>query len=337
MKTAAPTAAPPAVPPADRRPRGGRLLRALMVAAALTAPAALAACSPGDALQLRHQQPVPGKLQRAMKRMDMPAESPVLMRIFKEEAKLEVWKKTRAGRYAKLVDYDICAYSGELGPKQREGDRQAPEGFYHVSKGLMNPNSSYFLSFNLGFPNSFDRAHGRTGSHLMVHGACSSRGCYAMEDEQISEIYALARDALKGGQSSFQVQALPFRMTPENMARHRANPNFAFWENLKKGYDYFELTGQQPVVEVCDRSYRFNERAVSGSFLPSAACPETSTPRALAKLYADYQSKYQLQFDKAVRKLGGEPKAPSVADANDGAIADVNVPDGVEVSPLAGK
>ena len=309
--------------------------RRALLAAALLAPLALAACSAGDVLATRHLEPVPKKLQRAMGKKDMALHSPVMMRIFKEEAELEVWKQRSDGRYALLKTYDICKYSGELGPKIKEGDRQAPEGFYHVSKGLMNPNSSYFLSFNLGFPNRFDRAHGRTGTHLMVHGACSSAGCYAMEDDQIAEIYALARDALKGGQGAFQVQALPFRMTPGNMARHRSNPNFAFWENLKTGYDHFELTRTPPKVEVCARSYRFNETAVSGSFLPSGACPETRTPERLAKLYADYQADYRLKFDRAVRKLGGEPAAPSATTASDPAIADVGVPEGVNVEPLS--
>ena len=311
--------------------------RALLAAARtglLLAPILLGACSANDVLSTRHLEPVPKRLQRAMAKKDMALDAPVLMRIFKEEAELEVWKQRADGRYALLKTYDICKYSGALGPKIKEGDRQAPEGFYHVSRGLMNPNSSYFLSFNLGFPNRFDRAHGRTGSHLMVHGACSSAGCYAMEDDQISEIYALARDALKGGQERFQVQALPFRMTPKNMARHRANPNFAFWENLKVGYDHFELTRRPPAVEVCARSYRFNETAVSGSFLPSATCPETRTPERLAKLYADYQSDYRLKFDRAVRRLGGEPAAPSVTVADEPAIADVEVPAGVRVEPL---
>ncbi len=124
--------------------------------------------------------------------------------------------------------------------------------------GLMNPRSSYYLAFNMGFPNQFDRSYGRTGSHLMVHGDCSSRGCYAMTDEAIAEVYALAREALQAGQDSFQVQAYPFRMTPRNLARHRNNPNMAFWKNLKEGYDHFEVTRQEPQVDVCERRYVFN-------------------------------------------------------------------------------
>ena len=301
----------------------------------LAASLALGACSADDAFDLRGEQPVSKRLVRSMKAKDMALEAPVLMRIFKEEAVLEVWKAKANGRYALLKTYDICKYSGKLGPKLKEGDRQAPEGFYHVNRGLLNPQSSYFLSFNLGYPNRFDRAHGRTGKHLMVHGACSSAGCYAMEDDQIAEIYAIARDALKGGQRNFQVQALPFRMTPENMARHRDNPNFDFWQNLKVGYDHFELTKTPPKVEVCDRSYRFNEQAVAGSFVANAPCPTTTTPEALAKVYASYQSDYQLRFDEAVRKLGGEPAAPSVEEAGNDAVSDVAVPEGVTVEPIA--
>ncbi|WP_439572498.1 L,D-transpeptidase family protein [Phreatobacter sp.] len=188
----------------------------------------------------------------------MTRTSPVLIRIFKEEAELEVWKRDRGGRFALFKVYPICNYSGELGPKVREGDRQSPEGFYQVNMGLMNPRSSYYLAFNMGFPNQFDRSYGRTGSHLMVHGDCSSRGCYAMTDEAIAEVYALARDALQGGQESFQVQAFPFRMTPRNMARHRNSPHMAFWRNLKEGYDHFEVTRHEPQVDVCERRYVFN-------------------------------------------------------------------------------
>ena len=141
----------------------------------------------------------------------------------------------RSGYHALLKTYPICRWSGELGPKIKEGDRQAPEGFYTITPGLMNPNSSYYLAINMGFPNAYDKAHGRTGAFLMIHGDCSSRGCYAMTDEQIAEIYALARESFLGGQRSFQIQAYPFRMTPINMAKHRASPAHAVLENAQAG------------------------------------------------------------------------------------------------------
>ena len=150
---------------------------------------------------------------REIKPKNMDEESPILVRLFKEESELEVWKQDRDGRFALLKTYPICRWSGDLGPKIKEGDRQAPEGFYNITPAQMNPNSQYYLSFNIGYPNAYDRAYGRTGAHLMVHGDCSSRGCYAMTDEQIAEIYALGARSFFGGQTSFQVQAYPFRMT----------------------------------------------------------------------------------------------------------------------------
>src|SRR5262249_61810479 len=154
----------------------------------------------------------------ASKAEKMEKASPVLMRSVKEESELEVWKQEDRGRFALLRSYPICRWSGELGPKIKPGDRQAPEGFYTITPGLMNPNSSQYLSINTGFPNAYDRANGRTGSYLMIHGGCSSAGCYAMTDEQMAEIYALAREAFFAGQASFQLQAYPFPITPPNMA-----------------------------------------------------------------------------------------------------------------------
>jgi hypothetical protein len=160
----------------------------------------------------------------------------------------------------------------------QEGDRQAPEGFYSITPGLMNPNSNYYLAINTGFPNAYDRANGRNGALLMIHGDCSSRGCYAMTDEQIGEIYSLAREAFLGGQPSFQIQAYPFRMTPANLARHRTNPNMAFWKMLKVGNDHFEVSRLEPKVEVCDRHYVFDAAQPANSskpltFNPTGHCP----------------------------------------------------------------
>ena len=185
-----------------------------------------------------------------------------------------------------MKTYPICRWSGDLGPKKKEGDRQAPEGFYAITRGQINPNSNYYLAFNTGFPNAFDRAHGYTGSELMVHGDCSSRGCYAMTDEQIQEIYALARESFYGGQKEFQFQAFPFRMTALNMAKHRNNPNFAFWKEIKEGYDDFEATHQEPKVAVCEKRYVFdrggaqNATARCNSIRAANARPTGSTRRS---------------------------------------------------------
>jgi murein L,D-transpeptidase YafK len=235
----------------------------------------------------------------------MDQKAPILIRVFKEESVLEVWKKQKAsGRYTLLKEYEICKWSGVLGPKLKEGDRQAPEGFYTIRPAQMNPNSSYHLSFNIGFPNEYDRAHGRTGTHLMVHGACSSAGCYSMTDEQIQEIYTLGRLAFEGGQRDFQVQAFPFRMTPENMAKHRDNANMPFWRMLKEGYDHFDVTRQPPKVDVCDRRYVFNSVAADNTPLrASNACPQLFMPDEIRVALAEKDAKDDARMLKLAAKL----------------------------------
>jgi murein L,D-transpeptidase YafK len=235
----------------------------------------LAACQADDAIYgygPKDQRPISEQTRQLMAKLDMTSSSPVLMRIFKEESTFEVWKQDKTGRYALLKSYPICKWSGGLGPKVREGDRQAPEGFYPISPGLLNPKSDWYLAFNTGFPNAYDRANGRTGSALMVHGSCSSRGCYAMTDAQIQEIYGLARDAFKGGQKAFQLEAFPFRLTAENMAKHWNDPNMPFWKMLKEGYDTFEMTRLEPKVDVCGRKYVFNAKPAA-PLDTTAACP----------------------------------------------------------------
>ncbi len=234
----------------------------------------------------KHLRPISPQTMSLMQEKGMAKESPILLRIFKEESELEIWKKTTAGNFELLRKFPICKWSGELGPKVRQGDRQAPEGFYFIRPEQMNPHSSYHLAFNLGFPNDFDRAHNRTGAHLMVHGDCSSSGCYAMTDEQISEIFALAREAFDGGQLAFQVQAFPFRMTAANLARHRNNPNVPFWRMLKEGSDHFEVTRQEPKIDVCAKRYIFN--AVPNDpmkpFDPAKVCPAYHLQPEIAQL-----------------------------------------------------
>ncbi|WP_067335232.1 L,D-transpeptidase family protein [Stappia indica] len=255
-------------------------------AAFLVIAALLSGCATNEyADDGRGSKPIPSKLLSMMSEKSMSPSAPVVVRIFKQESELEVWKKDRSGRFALLKTYPICRWSGKLGPKRKQGDRQAPEGFYHVNAGLLNPRSQYYLAFNLGFPNKLERALGYTGSALMVHGACSSSGCYALTDEGVEEIYPVVREALKGGQSAFQVQVFPFRMTPENMARHRNDGNFAFWSNLKTGYDIFEVTRQPPKVSMCGGRYVFDKEFVGGEPKdPLAACPPavSKVPEAVA-------------------------------------------------------
>jgi murein L,D-transpeptidase YafK len=235
------------------------VVRALVLTAAFAAALTPVTCLGESSNQLPPQatQELSPELLSLLRQKKMPKHSPILLRIFKEESELEVWKQDTTGHFEILKIFPICRWSGDLGPKLHEGDRQAPEGFYTITPGLMNPNSSFYLAINTGFPNSFDKANNRDGSDLMIHGDCLSSGCYAMTDEQISDIYSLARDSLLA-RPSFQIQAYPFRLTPENLARHRTNPNLAFWKMLKMGNDHFEATHLEPKVDVCNRRYVFN-------------------------------------------------------------------------------
>ena len=180
----------------------------------------------------------------------------VFIRIFKMTAELELW--INIDEYYQLLKiYPICKQSGYLGPKLQEGDGQGPEGFYSVTKKQLNPNSSYHLSFNLGFPNKYDQLHQRTGSALMIHGNCVSIGCYAMTDEKIEEIYTLVEDALNKDQEAVAVHIFPFRMTEDRMLQYSDNEWYNFWGNLKEGYDYFEEGRIPPSIDVVNRRYEF--------------------------------------------------------------------------------
>jgi murein L,D-transpeptidase YafK len=221
---------------------------------------------------------------RHMESLNMDRAAPILIRIYKEESTLEVWKQDRTGKFALLKPYSICKFSGKLGPKIVQGDHQAPEGFYDITPEQMNPLSNEYLSFNIGFPNAFDRSLGRTGSFLMVHGGCRSVGCYAMTDHKMEEIYGLVEEAFKGGQDKIQLQAFPFRMTTQNLARYADDPNAPFWQVLKMGSDAFFATGRPPSVAVCDQHYVFNPGVTVNDLDPSAPCPPeiNSTPVAAA-------------------------------------------------------
>jgi len=237
---------------------GEQSRRRLRAAAAVAVSLFAAACSQVDVPP--HLRPLPRESLMLLGKKEMAPDAPIFIRIFKEESELEVWKQRLDGRFEHFKTYPICNWSGELGPKVRLGDRQAPEGFYTVSRQQMNPNSQFHLACNLGYPNAFDRARGRTGDFLMVHGKCKSAGCYAMTGGLIEEIYALARESFIGGQEAIQVHAFPFRMTPENMARHARHPAMPFWQTLKDGYDDFEMTRVPPTVVVCSRRYVVNPR-----------------------------------------------------------------------------
>ncbi|MCA0406764.1 MAG: murein L,D-transpeptidase [Proteobacteria bacterium] len=240
----------------------------VVVRAAVVAGAALllAGCNGNDrfASNSRHYVPMSSQMEALMSEKGMNARSPILFRAFKKESELEVWKQDASGEYKLLKTFPMCRWSGQLGPKKAEGDRQVPEGFYSITPAQLNPNSSYYLSFNIGYPNAYDRQLGRTGAHIMVHGACSSMGCFSMTDEQVADIYALSREAFGGGQKAIQFQSYPFRMNAQNLARYRADENMSFWKNIKEGSDYFEVSKREPKVSVCNARYTFGVETCGG-------------------------------------------------------------------------
>jgi len=180
--------------------------------------------------------------------------SQMFIRIFKLPGELEVWLE-KNGRFQLFKSYPVCSYSGYLGPKLHEGDWQSPEGFYSFTAEQMNPRSSYHLSFNIGYPNEYDQLLNRSGSNIMVHGSCSSMGCFAMSDYRIEEIYALAHAALAREQGSIGVHVFPFPLTTANLQKFGSSPWIDFWKNLKEGYDIFERTGLVPDIQVVRGRY----------------------------------------------------------------------------------
>lgn len=209
------------------------------------------------------------QLERELAAKDLRLGAPVFLRIFKMPGEVEVWLED-AGRYRLFKSYSICSLSGFPGPKTREGDWQSPEGFYSVTPQQMNPQSSYHLSFDIGYPNEYDRFFNRSGGNIMVHGSCSSMGCFAMTDYRIEEIYTLVHSALAGGQEATPVHVFPFPLTAANMDKFRTSPWFAFWSNLKQGYDLFEKTGLVPKVQVAGGRYLVTGQGQAGRARPAA-------------------------------------------------------------------
>ena len=320
--------------------RSGRALGILGRLALVAAGAALlAGCNEdlGVTGNARAYSPIPEATLQSMTAKSTTKNAPVLIRAYKKEAELEIWKQQADGRYVYLKTFPMCRWSGQLGPKMREGDRQVPEGFYTITPGSMNPNSAYFLSFNVGYPNAYDRAWGRTGGSIMVHGICSSAGCFSMTDGQIEEIYAIMREAFAGGQHAVQMQSFPFRMTAENMAKARLDPNIAFWRELKKGADEFEVTKMQTPVGVCNKHYVFAKAKGGASFDAESACPPLDLDADVARALTAKEAK----DDTEMKKLVSEGVKPVRIVYQDGGqnvafahrFAEVSRPDAIAAAP----
>ncbi len=261
-----------------------RLLRSASVLCLMGGLAALLSGCEGTGSDSAYKAyaPIPKETLALMADKGTVKDAPMLIRAYKKEAELEVWKKKADGQYVYVKSFPMCRWSGQLGPKRTEGDRQVPEGFYTITPGSMNPNSHYYLSFNVGYPNAYDRANGASGGSIMVHGICSSAGCFSMTDKQIEEIYAIARESFAGGQRAIQMQSFPFHMTAENLAKLRLDPNMPFWRELKKGSDYFEVTKSEPPIGVCNKHYVFGGTPKAGArFDAYEACPPVDEDAAV--------------------------------------------------------
>ena len=264
----------------------------------------------------------PERLEKAGQKIG----NPIHIRIFKAEAELEVWmRKDVASPYELFATYPVCNWSGTLGPKLAEGDKQTPEGFYTVSRRQLHRIGRWPRSLNLGFPNVYDQSLARTGSYILVHGGCSSVGCFAMTSPVIEEIYRLARAVIYKGQTYVPVHVFPFRMTEANLKKHNKHEWHGFWQNLKEGYDAFEQTHVPPRVRVCQGQYEFDRIAPGevGLQSPLEPCGETvAAVQALDEFYALARSHPVLsKISYRTRKRAWKTAANAVPTHLEGAFA----------------
>ena len=306
------------------------------IALAAAAGLVLAACSSAPLIPAPSEVPLTKETLSMLGKKGMQPGAAVFVRIFKEESELEIWKQRDDGRFYHFKTYPICNWSGELGPKQSFGDKQAPEGFYTINATLMNPNSKFYLSFNLGYPNSYDKSHGRTGDSVMVHGKCRSAGCYAMTDALIEEIYGLTREALKAGQPSFQVHAFPFRMTDVRMAEAKKQKHkwYQYWTTLKQGYDHFEKHRIPPNVAICQRSYVVNVMQPQSRIDADGPCPVFQRPVIAAYTPLPESPETDVAQGQKLKGLVSADADPTLAEID--AAKKVPVPTATASVPAAG-
>ncbi len=176
----------------------------------------------------------------------------VLLRVYKDEGEVEVWAGDGAAPLRRVATYGICAASGELGPKRAEGDLQVPEGFYAF--GYFHPESAYYLSALVDYPNRSDRIRGAAapGGQIMMHGRCASIGCLAMTDERIEEIYLTAWSSWLASGKKPQVHIFPGRDFDALLGDSARAAHHAFWREIRAGHDAFEATRRIPAVAIAD-------------------------------------------------------------------------------------
>jgi murein L,D-transpeptidase YafK len=179
----------------------------------------------------------------------------IYWRCFKNEGEVELWARDSSHLgYIKLKTYKVCRQSGTHGPKRKMGDNQVPEGIYHID--LYNPNSSYFLSFRINYPNKSDSILGdryTPGGDIYIHGSCVTTGCLPMQNNQIKEMFwaSIQCQDILGDSLFVPIDVFPLRMDKKNFPILKLEFGYNktkmnFWNNLKVGYDYFELNKVRP-------------------------------------------------------------------------------------------
>ena len=184
----------------------------------------------------------------------------IFIRVFKQELLLEVWV-LKDSSYRLFREYGLCAGSGSLGPKRKQGDKQIPEGVYHIDR--FNASSRYHLSLGIDYPNPSDRVHGdarKPGGDIFIHGSCASIGCVSVHDEEIEEVYLLAVHASSSGQSEIPVHIFPLRMDPIAVgglknANLMKTPWHNLWDSLQPVYRAFEKSHRVPQVRIDEQGW----------------------------------------------------------------------------------
>jgi murein L,D-transpeptidase YafK len=199
-----------------------------------------------------------GRLTGVLASLRLRLGAPVYLRVTKEPERIDVFLEGAGGNFQRFRSYDVCALSGQIGPKLRAGDLQVPEGFYAITREGLRPGSTSHLGLDIGYPNLADRQLRRSGGGVAIHGGCKSNSSLAITDPAIEEIYTLVDAAMRAGQAAVPVHIFPFPLTSGRLRRERENKNYALWANLQLGWDLFEKTKRPPRAKAQGGRYQIS-------------------------------------------------------------------------------
>ena len=176
------------------------------------------------------------------------------IRIFKQEKIIEIWASDNY-HYKLIRTYAFSARSGKPGPKQKEGDLQIPEGFYHLTN--FNPESKFHLSLKINYPNQADTIRNKKeknpGGDIYIHGGNETVGCIPIGDSTISELYWLCVKSY-ALHPVIPVHIFPYKMEENNLTKfYNIYPAHTdFWNSLKPIYQYFQSEKILCEITGCD-------------------------------------------------------------------------------------